>query len=93
VTDFGAFVDLQLPDGRFSIYPFHLHISVLWIVLCPTPPCLLLLLILRKRKGANLGPLPTNNAHRFLSLELCTQTNWIHVIRLEEFLLWTSKLL
>jgi ribosomal protein S1 len=29
VADFGAFVDLQLPDGRFFIYPFHLHICVL----------------------------------------------------------------
>jgi hypothetical protein len=49
VADFGAFVDLQLPDGKFFIYPFHLHICVLWIVLCPTSPCILLLLILRKR--------------------------------------------
>ncbi len=29
VADFGAFVDLQLPDGRFFIYPFHLHICAL----------------------------------------------------------------
>ncbi len=28
VADFGAFVDLQLPDGKFFIYPFHLHICV-----------------------------------------------------------------
>ncbi len=29
VADFGAFVDLQLPDGKFFIHPFHLHICVL----------------------------------------------------------------